>query len=185
MIAKKNIIIALLLCPLLTQAASNTFPQSLIIHRNSLIKISPFDGIQCDAFLSKKRITPRVAVSDELLYEATIGQKHSTIQTYHQQQRVSEFEALKIALYQTKGDRFKYWFEMRYNSSYPTKEAAWALYWQISDKISHITDQGGRLQTKVSFGEHYIVLTDMLWQEMLFIKNRILKHECQSSSLQK
>ncbi len=185
MIVSKNIIITLLLCTLLTQAASPTFPQSLIIHCNSPIKISPFDGAACDAFLSKKRIMPLVVVSDKLLYEATIDQKHSTAQTYHQQKHVSEFEALKIALYKTKGDRFKYWFEMRYNDGYPTKEAAWALYWQISDKILHITDLGGRLQTKVFFGEHYIMLTDVIWQEMLSIKNRILKYECPVSSLQK
>lgn len=186
MTVKKNIIIAsLTLCTLLTQAASPTFPQSLIIHCNSPIKISPFNGATCDTFLSEKRITPLVVVSDKLIYEATIVQKHSTPQTYSQQQHISEFEALKIALYQTKGYRFKYWFESQYNYVYPTKEAAWALYWQISDKIVHIADLGGRLQTKVSFGEYHITLTDVLWQEMLAIKNRILKHECQFSSLQK
>lgn len=170
MTAKKNIIIAsLTLCTLLTQAASNIFTQ----HCNSPIKISPFDGAPCNAFLSGKRIMPLVVVSDKLIYET------------YQQQHVSEFEALKTALYKTKGDRFKYWFESQYNYMHPTKEAAWALYWQVSDKVVHITDLGGRLQAKIIFGEYHIMLTDMLWQEMLAIKNRILKHECQSSSLQK
>lgn len=148
-----------------------------------------FAGAKLDTFLSKNKMAPLLVVNNKLeytkTYKAPADQKQNIETQISSQPHRSEFEKLKTALYLTKGDGFKYWFESRYKNTDPTKKAAWGLYWQINDKILHITNQQGNLQTVVHVGDQRIELTDIIWQDMLSIKSRILKHEAESGSLQR
>lgn len=203
----------LMQCSLPTHAASNHFPRSLITHHNIPVTIgtivgyivgnqldhSPFGtssltgavlgtlaGAGIDRLLSGKK--HQISIISPIEQKTT--QRHETSSLPNTQlepqiqKPLSEFDAIKQVLYATKGKNFKIWFETQYAHKYPTKDAAWGLYWNIESDIIEIIDNNGHLNATCCINKQNIILTDIIWQEMFSIKNLILKNKAQTCSLQ-
>lgn len=194
-------------------AASNHFPRSLITHHNIPVTIGTVVGYIVGNQLDHGPLGASSLTGAALGTLAGIGidhllsnTKHSIDIAFHIEQKakphqttaslpgiqlepqiqkpLSEFEVIKQVLYTTKGENFKIWFESRYKQKYPTKEAAWGLYWNIESNIIEIIDDYGHLKANCHINKQNIILTDTIWHEMFSIKNRILKYKAQTCSLQ-